>query len=56
MGKAKEGLTFLDSALPLLRQAAEHISQLPTYLPENTLLSVLRDEDHLILTLPLGVT
>ena len=49
-------MPLLDPALSLLRQATEHFPQVPPYLPEYALLSVLRNENDMILTLPLRVT
>ncbi len=46
---------FLDLALLLTGQAPEYLSQMPPELSVEHLPAVLRDEDHVVLTLPFAV-
>ena len=52
MDVVRQRVTFLDSALSLLRQAMQRLPQVAPNLPIDPLLAVLRDEDHVVLTLP----
>jgi hypothetical protein len=48
-------VAFLDLALLLLRQPPEDLSQVPQERPIQGLPALLRDEDHVVLTLPFAV-
>jgi thioredoxin-related protein len=49
-------MPFLNPTLLLFRQTPEHIAEIRSYLPEDRLLAVFRDENKVILTLPTTMT